>query len=87
MDAENSTKLIHAISWRSTSSRSSSSKGSSTWTEFKNDLFDDDYGGMESGSHSSTLGRLCAWEKKLYEEVKVNYYHPQIKNNFLTKVF
>lgn len=36
------------------------------WT----DLFDD-YGGMESGSHSLTLERLYAWEKKLYEEVKV----------------
>ncbi|KAK3010684.1 hypothetical protein RJ639_011192 [Escallonia herrerae] len=74
---ENSTKLIHAITWRPTSSRSSpckslvasSSKSSATWTEFKNDLFDD-YGGMESGSHSLTLGRLYAWEKKLYEEVK-----------------
>lgn len=74
---ENSTKLIQAIAWRSTSSRSSSckslvassSKSSSTWTEFNNDLFDD-YGGMESGSHSLTLGRLYAWEKKLYEEVK-----------------
>ncbi|KAF5182432.1 Nitrate regulatory gene2 protein [Thalictrum thalictroides] len=76
---ENSTKLIQAITWhRSTSSHSSSScksflasssKSSSTWTEFKNDLFDD-YGGMDSGSHSLTLGRLYAWEKKLYEEVK-----------------
>ncbi|PIN09453.1 hypothetical protein CDL12_17967 [Handroanthus impetiginosus] len=74
---KNSTKLIQAITWRSTSSRSSSckslvasgSKSSSTWTEFTNDLFDD-YGGMASGSHSLTLGRLYAWEKKLYEEVK-----------------
>ncbi|KAL9370649.1 hypothetical protein Peur_035789 [Populus x canadensis] len=75
---ENSTKLIQAITWhRSTSSKpssckslvASSSKGSSTWTEYKNDLFDD-YGGMDSGSHSLTLGRLYAWEKKLYEEVK-----------------
>ncbi|KAJ8764975.1 hypothetical protein K2173_010442 [Erythroxylum novogranatense] len=75
---EYSTKLIHAITWhRSTSSKASSCKslvasslkGSSNWTEFKNDLFDD-YGGMESGSHSLTLGRLYAWEKKLYEEVK-----------------
>lgn len=80
LDAENSTKLIQAIAWRSTSSRSSSckslvassSKSASTWTEFNNDLFDD-YGGMESGSHSLTLGRLYAWEKKLYEEVKVNH--------------
>ncbi|KAE8010678.1 hypothetical protein FH972_007026 [Carpinus fangiana] len=75
---ESSNKLIRSITWnRSTSSQSSScksllscsSKSSSTWTEFKNDLFDD-YGGMESGSHSLTLGRLYAWEKKLYEEVK-----------------
>ncbi|OIT24390.1 PREDICTED: uncharacterized protein LOC109216300 [Nicotiana attenuata] len=74
---ENSTKIIPAITWKSPSSRSSSckslvassSKSSSTWTEFKNDLFDD-YGGMGSGSHSLTLGRLYAWEKKLYEEVK-----------------
>ncbi|KAK6159601.1 hypothetical protein DH2020_006915 [Rehmannia glutinosa] len=73
---ENSTKLIQAITWRSASSRSTSckslvsaSKSSSTWTEFSNDLFDD-YGGMASGSHSLTLERLYAWEKKLYEEVK-----------------
>ncbi|KAM5562596.1 protein ALTERED PHOSPHATE STARVATION RESPONSE 1-like [Rosa sericea] len=75
---ENSTKLIQAISWHSTSSSkassckslvTSSSKSSSAWTEFRNDLFED-YGGMDSGSHSLTLGRLYAWEKKLYEEVK-----------------
>lgn len=77
MDAENSTKLIQAIPWRSASRSSSckslvesNSKNSSTWKEFNNDLFDD-YGGMASGSHSLTLGRLYAWEKKLYEEVKV----------------
>lgn len=28
---------------------------------------------MGSGSHSLTLGRLYAWEKKLFEEVKVEY--------------
>ncbi|CAA2992791.1 Hypothetical predicted protein [Olea europaea subsp. europaea] len=73
---ENSTKLIQAIPWRSASRSSSckslvesNSKNSSTWKEFNNDLFDD-YGGMASGSHSLTLGRLYAWEKKLYEEVK-----------------
>ncbi|KAI4297796.1 hypothetical protein L6164_037662 [Bauhinia variegata] len=75
---ESSSKLIHAITWhRSISSRPSSCKSpvvagvknSSTWIEYKNDLFDD-YGGMDSGSHSLTLGRLYAWEKKLYEEVK-----------------
>lgn len=69
---ESSTKLIHAITWKSISSRQSSCKSltvpnmknSSTWVEYKNDLFDD-YGGM-----GSTLGRLYAWEKKLFEEVK-----------------
>ncbi|XP_057966429.1 protein ALTERED PHOSPHATE STARVATION RESPONSE 1-like [Malania oleifera] len=74
---ENSTKLIQAITWhRSTSSRSSSCKSlvatgskNSAWKEYKNDIFDD-HGGMVSGSHSLTLGRLYAWEKKLYEEVK-----------------
>jgi len=45
-------------------------KDSSSWVEYKNDLFDD-YGGMDSGSHLLTLGRLYAWEKKLFEEVKV----------------
>ncbi|CAA0807722.1 Protein of unknown function (DUF630 and DUF632 [Striga hermonthica] len=73
---ESSTKLIQAIPWRSASSRSASckslvsgSRSSSAWTEFSNDLFDD-YGGMASGSHSLTLERLYAWEKKLYQEVK-----------------
>ncbi|XP_047148125.1 protein ALTERED PHOSPHATE STARVATION RESPONSE 1-like isoform X1 [Vigna umbellata] len=74
---ESSTKLIQAITWKSISSRQSSckslmapnTKNSSTWVEYKNDLFDD-YGVMDSGSHLSTLGRLYAWEKKLYEEVK-----------------
>ena len=80
--AENSSKIIHAIAWhRSPSSVSSSyrselgaSSNSLSWTEKsetnKSDIFDD-YGGMKSGSHSQTLGRLYAWEKKLYEEVKV----------------
>jgi hypothetical protein len=79
--AENSSKIIHAITWhRSPSSVSSSyrselgaSSNSLSWTdksETKSDMFED-YGGMKSGSHSQTLGRLYAWEKKLYEEVKV----------------
>ncbi|GAB2267828.1 hypothetical protein Dimus_002804 [Dionaea muscipula] len=76
---ENSAKLMQAaITWQQHStSRSSpckslaasSSRSSSTWSEYRNDLFED-YGGMAAGSHSLTLGRLYAWEKKLYEEVK-----------------
>ncbi|RWW34927.1 hypothetical protein BHE74_00023362 [Ensete ventricosum] len=77
VDSENSSRMIQAITWhRSPSSLSSSyrshlasSSSSTTWSESKSDLFDD-YGGMESGSHSQTLARLYAWEKKLYEEVK-----------------
>lgn len=82
VNAENSSKLIQVITWhQSSSSRSSSYKSylassskDSTWTEYNNDLFDDN-SGMESGSHSSTLGRLYAWEKKLYDEVKVTFLH------------
>ncbi|GAB2218067.1 hypothetical protein Droror1_Dr00001284 [Drosera rotundifolia] len=74
---ENSTKLMQSITWHRSASRSSSckslaassSRSSSTWSENRNDTFDD-YGGMAAGSHSLTLERLYAWEKKLYEEVK-----------------
>ncbi|KAG0460432.1 hypothetical protein HPP92_020729 [Vanilla planifolia] len=74
---ENSSKFIQAITWhRSFSLMSSSSRsnlGSSSKdnlpTESRSELFGD-YGGMGSGCHSQTLGRLYAWEKKLYEEVK-----------------
>lgn len=88
--AENSTKLL-AIAWhRSTSSGpscqslvTSSSKSSSALTETKNDLLDS-YEGMDSGSHSLTLERLYAWEKKLYDEVKVHcqiIIYQCLKNN------
>lgn len=81
LNAESPKKLVRSITWnRSNLSRSSSSKtflapgskSSSTWSELGNDLIDD-YEGMASGSLSQTLERLYAWEKKLYEEVKVNY--------------
>ncbi|KAL7255623.1 hypothetical protein ACSBR1_009706 [Camellia fascicularis] len=69
-------KIVQPIRWRGSSSSSGPSSfksflasSSSMQTEFKNDIFDE-YGGMVSGSHSLTLGRLYAWEKKLYEEVK-----------------
>ncbi|XP_076910763.1 protein ALTERED PHOSPHATE STARVATION RESPONSE 1-like isoform X1 [Bidens hawaiensis] len=75
---ESSEKYIPAITWhkspitRSPSCRSllsSSSRSSFSGININGDLFDD-AGGMESGSHLSTLGRLYAWEKKLYDEVK-----------------
>lgn len=77
---ECSEKLIPSIAWHKSSLTtspscrsllSSSSRSSSSWTGINSnaDLFDET-GGMESGSHLSTLGRLFAWEKKLYDEVK-----------------
>ncbi|KAM7524030.1 hypothetical protein LguiA_013932 [Lonicera macranthoides] len=75
---ESPNKFVESITRRiSTSSQSSSSKSfllppsksSSTCKESTNNLFEGN-GGMESGIHSSTLGRLYAWEKKLYEQVK-----------------
>ncbi|GMH06582.1 hypothetical protein Nepgr_008422 [Nepenthes gracilis] len=75
---ENSSNAMQSIAWNHLiptqtspckSLHSYSSKTSSTWTESRSDFFDD-CGGMVSGSHSFTLGRLYAWEKKLFEEVK-----------------
>ncbi|KAJ9561748.1 LOW QUALITY PROTEIN: hypothetical protein OSB04_006908 [Centaurea solstitialis] len=77
---ECSEKLIPSITWHKSSLTtspscrsllSSSSRSSTSWTRINSnaDLFDEATG-MESGSHLSTLGRLFAWEKKLYDEVK-----------------
>lgn len=76
---------FQSISWgRSTSSSSSSCKSlfafsscSSTWTDANTDWLDE-HNGMVSGSHSQTLGRLYAWESKLYEEVKVGEHMRKI---------
>ncbi|GMH24004.1 hypothetical protein Nepgr_025847 [Nepenthes gracilis] len=76
---ENSSKIMESIVWnRPVSTQSSPCKSllsysskttSPTWTECRSDLFDAG-GGMDSGSHSSTLARLYAWERKLFKEVK-----------------
>lgn len=72
---EHSAKVLNAITWhRSSSSSSPLSKShiASCSKELivnnSNDLGEDC--GMISGSHASTLERLYAWEKKLYDEVK-----------------
>ncbi|KAJ4776950.1 DUF630 family protein (DUF630 and DUF632) [Rhynchospora pubera] len=74
-EAKESQSKVMKITWhRSPSSLSSSSYRShnSSWTESnsKSDIFEEYGGSMTSGSHSQTLGRLYAWEKKLYDEVK-----------------
>lgn len=58
------------ISSRSSSSRNPLGANSRDDTEdLTNNLFQNFC--MNSGSHASTLDRLYAWERKLYDEVKV----------------
>lgn len=64
---------------RSASSRSTSSRFFHTSSSSKDYSYDSgsDISGetcMFNGSHQSTLDRLYAWEKKLYEEVKVFFF-------------
>ena len=73
--AQNSVKYL---TWhRTASSRSSSSRNPlgansiDNVEDHTNNLFDNSC--MISGSHASTLDRLYAWERKLYDEVKVRY--------------
>ncbi|PON66142.1 hypothetical protein PanWU01x14_111930 [Parasponia andersonii] len=67
----NPVALIRSASSRSSSSRfqvNSSSSSKEEGEESSNSDFSEDC--MLSGSHQSTLDRLYAWEKKLYDEVK-----------------
>ncbi|KAJ3675242.1 hypothetical protein LUZ60_004284 [Juncus effusus] len=61
------------ITWnRALSSISSSSRGENEDEKIqKNNEFIEQFS-MISGSHSSTLDRLYAWEKKLYDEIKAS---------------
>ncbi|XAR53663.1 hypothetical protein NMG60_11022300 [Bertholletia excelsa] len=68
---------VKYLTWhRTTSSRSSSSRnplGANTKDDIEDvtkNLFDEFC--MISGSHASTLDRLHAWERKLYDEVKAS---------------
>ncbi|CAJ2653814.1 unnamed protein product [Trifolium pratense] len=72
--AQNSAKYL---TWHTTpSSQSSSSKNPldansrENFEDHTNNLFDNSC--MNSGSHVSTLDRLHAWERKLYDEVKAS---------------
>ncbi|EEF40761.1 protein ALTERED PHOSPHATE STARVATION RESPONSE 1 [Ricinus communis] len=72
--AQNSVKYL---TWhRTTSSRSSSSRNplGSNANDDTGDLTGDIFESfcMISGSHASTLDRLYAWERKLYDEVKTS---------------
>lgn len=66
------------VTWkRSVSSLSSSSKSALMTSIIKDDVDDSNSDFVEefamvSGSHSSTLDRLHAWERKLYDEIKAS---------------
>ncbi|PIN12926.1 hypothetical protein CDL12_14451 [Handroanthus impetiginosus] len=75
---------VKYLTWhRTTSSRSASSRnllGANSIDgvdDLSNNLFDNFC--MVSGSHASTLDRLYAWEKKLYDEVKASQV---LRSNF-----
>ncbi|GER55014.1 hypothetical protein STAS_32644 [Striga asiatica] len=69
---QNSVKYLtwhRTTSFRSGSSRNLlSANSTNSADDLANNLFDNSC--MVSGSHASTLDRLYAWEKKLYDEVK-----------------
>ncbi|XP_075672793.1 uncharacterized protein LOC142642323 [Castanea sativa] len=69
-------KMLNPVAlFRSASSRSSSSRFLANSSGSKDEGYESnsdfsDENSMFSGSHQSTLDRLYAWEKKLYEEVR-----------------
>lgn len=71
--------VTKVIVWKRTSSSRSSTSRNPLIETPKDDEDDDEESGsdfmqefcMISGSHSSSLDRLYAWERKLYDEVKV----------------
>lgn len=71
--AQTTTKYL---TWHRTTSSHSSSSRNPLGAQASDDIGDltsniyDNFC-MVSGSHASTLDRLHAWEKKLYDEVKV----------------
>ncbi|KAL2498796.1 hypothetical protein Adt_24346 [Abeliophyllum distichum] len=72
---DGSEHVTKVITWkRTTSSRSSSSRNALATKDDNDDSGSDfiEEFCMISGSHSSTLDRLYAWERKLYDEVKTS---------------
>uniref|UniRef100_A0A804NKF4 Uncharacterized protein n=1 Tax=Zea mays TaxID=4577 RepID=A0A804NKF4_MAIZE len=75
---ETAQHVSKVVTWkRSVSSLSSSSKSALMTSIMKDDVDDSNSDFVEefamvSGSHSSTLDRLHAWERKLYDEIKAS---------------
>ncbi|EEF29247.1 protein ALTERED PHOSPHATE STARVATION RESPONSE 1 [Ricinus communis] len=69
--------VTKVITWKRTASSRSSSSRNPLATATRDDVSDSGSDFLEefcmiSGSHSSTLDRLYAWERKLYDEVKAS---------------
>lgn len=64
-------------SWRSSSSKNPLTTGSKDENNDSGSEFGEDFC-MFAGSHSSTLERIFAWERKLYDEVKVTRIHSSV---------
>jgi hypothetical protein len=77
--AETAQHVSNVVTWkRSVSSLSTSSKSALMTSIIKDDGDDSNSDFVEefamvSGSHSSTLDRLHAWERKLYDQIKVHF--------------
>ncbi|XP_020157239.1 uncharacterized protein [Aegilops tauschii subsp. strangulata] len=78
LNQETAQHVSNVVTWkRSVSSLSSSSKSPLTTSMIQDDVDDSNNDFIEqfamvSGSHSSTLDRLHAWERKLYDEIKAS---------------
>lgn len=78
---ETAQHVSKVVTWkRSVSSLSSSSKSPLTAAMITDDVGDSNSDFVEqfamvSGSHSSTLDRLHAWERKLHDEIKVHFQY------------
>ncbi|XP_044958673.1 protein ROLLING AND ERECT LEAF 2-like [Hordeum vulgare subsp. vulgare] len=78
LNQETAQHVSNVVTWkRSVSSLSSSSKSPLTTSMIQDDVDDSNNNFIEqfamvSGSHSSTLDRLHAWERKLYDEIKAS---------------
>ncbi|KAL6583127.1 hypothetical protein OROMI_005205 [Orobanche minor] len=77
INVSNDQLITKVITWkRTTSSKSSSSRNPLATRDDNSDSGSDfiEEFCMISGSHSSTLDRLYAWERKLYDEVKASEF-------------
>jgi len=92
ISVETAQHVSKVVTWkRSVSSLSSSSKSALMTSIIKDDVDDSNSDFVEefamvSGSHSSTLDRLHAWERKLYDEIKVLHKYMSSKLIYMMSI-